>query len=271
MAATLGGAGGGCARHGRNRHRSVLLQTAELGTRLSGALPGPRPAVTHVTACELPWVADGGGRRKRPRAASSAFGDGDTALPAQRPLLHRTPGPTAGLRPRARSRRTFRHGARHLPALIVLVPLPSAPLSLVSRGLQWLSGGTRRRLKRQTRPGFIVGRRMLCVRVVAAGHMTAASRDPRHRPEVVSPAGPLGYARAGPGQADRPEAPGRTISGLFQLPEVPCPWLKAPCLSSQPAVQPGPSLTQSLPPPSHEDSVRTLGPREPRSVPSHGL
>lgn len=201
MAATLGGAGGGCARHGRNRHRSVLPQTAELGTRLSGALPGPRPAVTHVTACELPWVGDGGGRRKRPRAASSAFGDGDMALPAQRPLLHRTPGPTAGLRPRARSRRTFRHGARHLPALIVLVPLPSAPLSLVSRGLQWLSGGTRRRLKRQTRPGFIVGRRMLCVRVVAAGHMTAASRDPRHRPEVVSPAGPLGYARAGPGQA----------------------------------------------------------------------
>lgn len=188
-----------------------------------------------------------------------------TASPSQDPRSHRWPP-------------TTRTEQAHIPPWCPSPPCFNRPGPSPQRASQprvpraaVVVGGNTARLKRQTRPGFIVGRRMLCVRVVAAGHMTAAACDPRHRPEVVSPAGPLGYARAGPGQADRPEAPGRTISGLFQLPEVPCPWLKAPCPSSQPAVQPGPSLTQSLPPPSHEDSVRTLGPREPRSVPSHGL
>lgn len=118
-----------------------------------------------------------------------------TASPSQDPRSHRWPP-------------TTRTEQAHIPPWCPSPPCFNRPGPSPQRASQprvpraaVVVGGNTARLKRQTRPGFIVGRRMLCVRVVAAGHMTAAACDPRHRPEVVSPAGPLGYARAGPGQA----------------------------------------------------------------------
>lgn len=77
-AATLGSAGGGYASHGRNFHRFLLLETAELGVSLFVSLLGLHPAIIHVAACEIPRIE--GGRKKRRSAALSASRDGDIGV-----------------------------------------------------------------------------------------------------------------------------------------------------------------------------------------------
>lgn len=78
---------------------------------------------------------------------------------------------------------------------------------------------------------------------------------PKVKHALISNLGPGSHRLCGPHPGGavpgRPEAPGRTVSGLSWLPEAPCPWLTAPSPASQPAAQPGPSLTVTLPPPCH--------------------
>lgn len=139
-----------------------------------------------------------------------------TASPSQDPRSHRWP-------------LTTRTEQAHIPPWCPSPPCFNCPGPSPQRASQprvpraaVVVGGNTAAIKAADETGFIVSRRMLCVRVVAAGHMTAATCDPCHRPEVVSPAGPLGYARAGPGQTiPRLQGGQSRASSSFQRRRVP--------------------------------------------------
>lgn len=124
------------------------------------------------------------------------------ALPAQRPLLHRTPSPFPGgpqVPPLAsdHTRRAGPHSAMCLSPPCSYCPRPSPQYvsqphvtvaAVVVRGEH--GKVTMRQFKQKTRPSFVISRRMLCVRVTAAGCMTANAAFTIHAAgsKVMSPA-----------------------------------------------------------------------------------